>query len=249
MEKVFEPVTAKHAEATEYQKQISEKHLQALRDSSQTTRQTIEHQTRAIQERSNNLHKNLQKSIKQGIQDYEEITNRNIQLLTSLVNSNKVDSSIAKTVINLLNDKNKSRFCLEPINDNPNLFTINSSNLQQLLIKLTFMTFLTFFNHTYDLHDPVLQFFITNTQFVREINNVNIIFNFSNDLNSNINNGDKNSMRYYIIKNWIIQYYQQSNWDNNHLRSGLNQFIFLPSDPDELKDQLKLLYFEKKSSG
>ena len=29
------------------------------------------------------------------------------------------------------------------------------------------------------------------------------------------------------------------------LGSELNKFIFLPSDPDELVDQLKLLYFEK----
>ena len=43
-------------------------------------------------------------------------------------------------------------------------------------------------------------------------------------------------------KNLIIQYYQQFNWDNNQLGSG---FVFLPSDPDELVDQLKLLCFEK----
>ena len=57
MEKVFEPVTAKQAEATENQ-------IQALHDSSQTTRQAIENQTRAIkegiQESCNNLHDNLQ---------------------------------------------------------------------------------------------------------------------------------------------------------------------------------------------
>ena len=42
--------------------------------------------------------------------------------------------------------------------------------------------------------------------------------------------------------------------DNNQVGSGLNgeatrsytnQYVFLPSDPDELVDQIKLLYFEK----
>ena len=55
--------------------------------------------------------------------------NRTNQLLTSLVNFNQVDSSIIKTVSNLLNDKNKSQFSLEPVTQfgegNPNLFTIN----------------------------------------------------------------------------------------------------------------------------
>ena len=95
MEEVFEPVTAKQAEATENQKHLSEKQIQALHDS-----------PLAIQESSNTLHDNLQKSIKQGIQDYDESTNRNKQLLTSLVNSNQVDSDIVKTVSNPLIDKN-----------------------------------------------------------------------------------------------------------------------------------------------
>ena len=48
----------------------------------------------------------------------------------------------------------------------------------------------------------------------------------------------------------INQYtYQQSHSLNNQLESGLygeaSQFIILPSDPNELVDQLKLLYFEK----
>ena len=74
IEEVFEPVTARQTEATtkqieaaeaatEKQLQASKKQLQALRDSSL-----------AIQESSNTL----QKSIKEGIQEYDEITNRNI---------------------------------------------------------------------------------------------------------------------------------------------------------------------------
>ena len=88
----------------------------------------------AIQESSNTLYDNLQKSNKQGIQDYDEITNRNNQLLTSLVNSNQVGSSIVKAVSNLLNTKRQ--FSLEPITqNNPNLFTINLHNPQFVIIN------------------------------------------------------------------------------------------------------------------
>ena len=112
MEEVFDPVTAKQAEATENRKQLSEKQLQTLRDSSQTTTRSIGQQTQgfvqAIRESSNALKKILQKSIKEGIQDFDEITNRNNQVLTNLVNSNTIVSSIFETVSNLLNNKNRS---------------------------------------------------------------------------------------------------------------------------------------------
>ena len=254
MEEVFESVTFK-------QQEFSEKQIQALHDAthanSQTTVQAIENQTRAIRESSNALNKNLQNSIKEGMQEYDEITNRNNQILTSLVNSNRVDSSIVKTVSNLLNDKNKSQYSLEPNMGNPNLFTINPSNPQQVSIKNTTLTFLGSGN-IYDLNDPDLQYFITNTQFDSQLQNVNTIFNFLNDMNYNINYGVKKSMRYYFIKDLIQQYYQQSAEFSaelstqlpNQVGSGLNgryanQYVFLPSDPDEIVDQLKLLHFEK----
>ena len=179
MKEVFEPVSTKQAEATENQKQLSENQIQAQHDFSQTTRQAIENQARAIkegiQESSNTLHDNLENNL----QYYDDITNRKTQLLASLVNSNQVDYSIVKTVSNLLNDKNKDEFSLEPIDDNPNLFTINLINPQTVLIKSSTKTFQN--EHSYDLNDPDLQYFITNTQFDGEINNVNIIFNFSSD--------------------------------------------------------------------
>ena len=196
MEESFEPVsakqaeaTAKQAEATEKQIQASEKQLQALRDSSL-----------AIQESSNTL----QKSIKEGIQDYDEITSHINQLLTSLVNSNQVDSSIINTISKLLNTQ--SQFSLEPIKGNPYLFTINPHNPQQVLIKRSTMTFEN--GHSYDLNDPDLQYFITNKKFDREINNKNIIYSFLNDMNFNINYGYKKLIRYYFIKDLQNQYYQ-----------------------------------------
>ena len=183
MKEVFEPVTENQKQNISKQQELSEKQIQALRDStraaSQTTTQAIQDQTRAIRESSNTM----QKSIKEGIQEYDEITNRNIQLLTNLVNSNQVDCSIIKTISNLLNTQ--SRFSLETIKSNPYLFTINSHNPQQVLIKGSTMTFEN--GHSYDLNDPDLQYFITNTKFDREINNKNIIYSFLNDMNYNIN--------------------------------------------------------------
>ena len=110
----------------------------------------------------------------------------------------------------------------------------------------------------YDLNDLDIQYFITNTQFDRQLQNVNTIFNFLNDTKYNINYGNKKSMRYYFIKDLIKHYYQQSaelstelpnqvgsGLNGSFARSYTNQYVFLPSDPDELVDQLKLLYFEK----
>ena len=149
---------------------------------------------------------------------------------------------------------------MEPIDGDPNLFSINPSNPQPVLFKGSTMPFQN--GQSYNINDPDLQIFMTNTQLDREIKNVNTIFNFLNDMNYNIKYGDKKSMRYYFIKDLINQYkYQQSHWgntiDNNQVGSGLgeaareatrscaNQYIFSPSDPDELVVQLKLLYFEK----
>ena len=237
MEEVFEPVTENQKKSQNQTKLESEKQLQALRDSTQTT-------TQAIRESSNALNKNLQKSIK----EYDEITYRNNQLVTDLVNSNQVDSTIIKTVSNLLNDKNKSQFSLEPVTQfgegNPNLFTINPTNPQQVLIKGSTITFEN--GNTYNLNDPDLQYFMTNTQIDKEIHNENLIHSFLNDMKYNLNYEDKKSKRYYFIKDLINQYkYQHIPYQLSQLGSGFNQYVFLPSDPDELVDQLKLLYFEK----
>ena len=210
----------------------SEKQIQALRDSTQTTTQAIPDQTIAIQESSNTLNKKLHKSVKEGIQEYDKITNRNNQIVTDLVNSKQVDSSIVKTVSNLLNDNNKSQFSLEPVEGSSNLFTINPHNPQQVLIKGSTMTFQN--GNTYYLNDPDLSNFITNTQIDKIPQNTNIIYSFLNDMKYNINYGDKKSHRYLFIKAML----------QPQIGSGLT-FIFLPSDPDELVDQLKLLYFEK----
>ena len=237
MEEVFEPVTENQKKSPNQTKLESEKQLQALRDSTQTT-------TQAIRESSNALNKNLQKSIK----EYDEITYRNNQLVTDLVNSNQVDSTIIKTVSNLLNDKNKSQFSLEPVTQfgegNPNLFTINPTNPQQVLIKGSTITFEN--GNTYNLNDPDLQYFMTNTQIDKEIHDENLIHSFLNGMKDNLNYGDKKSKRYYFIKDLINQYkYQHIPYQLSQLGSGFNQYVFLPSDPDELVDQLKLLYFEK----
>ena len=207
MEEVFELVTENQTK----QQQQSEKQLQALRDSTQTTTQAIENQTRAIEHSSDILNKNLQKSFKDAT-------------------SNQVDSSIVKTVCNLLNTQ--IQFRLEPVEGNPNLFIINPfTNPQQVLIKGSTMTFQN--GNTYYLNDPDLSNFITNTQHDK-IKNIAVKYSFLRDMNYDLNYGDKKSNRYNFIKSML----------QPQIGSGLN-FVFLPSDPDELVDQLKLLYFEK----
>ena len=126
----------------------------------------------------------------------------------------------------MLNDNNKSQFSLEPVEGSSNLFIINPfTNPQQVLIKGSTMTFQN--GNTYYLNDPDLSNFITNTQIDKIPQNTKIIYSFLNDMKYKINYGDK--------KSHVLQ---------PQIGSGLN-FIFFPSDPDELVDQLKLLYFEK----
>ena len=123
--------------------------------------------------------------------------------------------------------------------------------------------------NSYDLSNPDLQYFITNTQFDKPINNWGPIYNFLNDMKYDLNYGDKKSIRYQFIKELYSRYQlqgftqgQSQSYTQGFTGSGLNgesyretsrsstrsstqQYIFLPSDPDELVDQLKLLYFEK----
>ena len=205
LEEVFEPVTTKQVESIEKQLQGF---THAIDIQTQGVTQAIENQTRAIEHNNDTL----QNSFKEGIKQYNEITNHNAelrnQLLTSLVNSNQVDSSIVKTVSNLLNDKNKSQFSLEPITqDNPNLFTINPHNPQQVLIKGSTMTFEN--GNSYDLSNPDLQYFITNTQFGKPINNCGPIYNFLNDMKYDLNYGDKKSIRYQFIRELYSRYQLQ----------------------------------------
>ena len=189
----------------------NEKQLQAIDKQTQGVTQAIENQTRAIEHNNNTL----QNSIKEGIKQYNEITNRHAeanaeaiaelhnQLLTSLVNSNQVDSSIVKTVSNLLNDKNKSQFSLEPITqDNPNLFTINPHNPQPVLIKGSTMTFEN--GNSKDLSNPDLQYFITNTQFDTPINSWDSFYTFLNDMKVDLNYGDKNQSDINLLKNYTL---------------------------------------------
>ena len=100
---------------------------------------------------------------------------------------------------------------------------------------------------TYNFNDPDLSNFITNAQIDKEIQNENLIYYFLKDMKYDLNYGDKKSSRYKIIK-FLLQ---------PQLGSGLNQYtrasspskssicIFLPSNPDELVDQLKLIVLEK----
>ena len=142
LEEDFKPIIENQKQNQIHYQQQADKQIQALRDSSQNTTKAIENQTRsienltkAIRNRSDILSKNLQKSFKEGIQEFDESSNRKIQLLQGLRNSNQIDSSIVKTVATILSDKNKSHFSSEPVESNanavPNLFTINPTSPQQ----------------------------------------------------------------------------------------------------------------------
>ena len=103
-----------------------------------------------------------------------------------------------------------------------------------------------FLNFAYDLNDPDLSYLISNTQIDKELQNKNLIDSFVNDTKYDLNYGDKNSKRYYFIEDLINQYqYREIPHQQSQLRSGFIQYIFLPSDPGELVDHLKLIVLEK----
>ena len=115
--------------------------------------------------------KNSQKSIKEGIQEYDEITKRNNQLIKDFVDSNQVDSSFVKIVSNLLNTR--SQFRLEPAEINPNLFIVNSTTNPQLVqIKGSTITPRMV---THSVNNQDLSYFINSTQIDKEIQNLNLI--------------------------------------------------------------------------
>ena len=88
MEEVFEPVTENQKKNQIQTKLEAGRQIQTLRESTQTTIQVIEIQIRAIQHSSAILIESFQISSKEGIQEYDELTNRNTQLLTKLFTSN-----------------------------------------------------------------------------------------------------------------------------------------------------------------
>ena len=89
------------------------------------------------------LMKTLQKSIEKSILQNDECTTRNNQHHTNLVNPHQVDTSIVRTVCNLLDDKYKNQFSTEPVRGSSNLISINSTYPQQVLIKGSTMTYLS----------------------------------------------------------------------------------------------------------
>ena len=86
----------------------------------------------------------------------------------------------------------------------------------------------------YNLNDPDLSNFVTITQH-DNIKNIAMNYNFLRDMNYDSNYGDKKSNRYIFIKRLV----------QSQLGSGFIQYVSLPSDPDELVDQLKLIVLEK----
>ena len=78
--------------------------------------------------------------------------------------------------------------------------------------------------NNYNLNDPDLSTFITVTHFDKIPQNKYLIYNFLNGMNYDLNDGDKKSSRYNLIKVLIFQYIQQQ---QSQPGSGFNQYIFL----------------------
>ena len=111
---------------------------------------------------------------------------------------------------------------MEPVEGFSIFFTINSTYDPQLVqIKGSTMTFQN--GGFYDPNNPDLIYFITNTQFEKQFDNLDQTYSFLHDMKYNIKKGDMKSDRYNFIKD-LLQL---------QIGSGL-KLIFLPSDPNEL---------------
>ena len=75
----------------------------------------------------------------------------------------KLISVMLRQFLICLMTKTKVKSVSEPVEGTPILFTINPHNPQQVLIKGSTMTFQN--GNTYNINEPDLQYFITNTQF------------------------------------------------------------------------------------
>ena len=133
----------------------------------------------------------------------------------------------------MLNDKNKSQFSLGPVEGSSNFLTNNYTNPQLVQIKGATMTFQN--GNRYDLYDPDLSKFITNTQLDTQPQNKNLVQSFPDDEKYIIEKGDMKSDRY----NFFEQVLQPQ------LASEFIQYFFLPSDPDALVYHLNLIVSEK----
>ena len=90
MEEVFEPVTENQKKSQNQTKLESEKQIQALGDSTQTTTQAIQDQTRAIQESSNTLKKNYINQLKKEYKNMIKLQIVIIKLLQILLTQTKL---------------------------------------------------------------------------------------------------------------------------------------------------------------
>ena len=189
------------------------------------------------------------------------MTSGHKQQLNQLIDDKSVDPSIIKTVAILLSDKNRSQFKIEQ-NDpkNPNSFTINPLDPQNITISGSNMIFKD--GRTYNLNNPDLQYFITNTNIERAINDIDTIANFLYDMGYDATKGDKKSDRYRMIRDLDktkglgegqvvnragdLNSLHGVNRDSNRNRdlTPQSEVIFLPSNPNELVDRFQLLYQE-----
>ena len=138
----------------------------------------------------------LKKAFLQGGESYNEITQRNNEILSNFIKSNPIDSSITTTLANLRNSSIKSQFSL--IHLIGNRFSFKKPNPQNVFEEGSALTFDNASRCDLNIYD--LSYFLSNTNFDKHnFTEKDLVLNFCKDLFHNTNNGDKKSNRSKLI--------------------------------------------------
>ena len=133
----------------------------------------------------------MRKTILQGVENFNQITHRNNEILYNLIQSNAIDGSITTTIANLINSSKKSHFSLTHFKGIR--FSINKPNPQNVIIKRSTLTFDN--GSMYDLNNYGLSYFSSNTKFEKfNFTEKVLIVNFCTHLDFDTNHGDKKKM-------------------------------------------------------
>ena len=250
---LFEPVTKKQTHIQESISNQTEK-ITENQEKSDASRQLI---TDAINQNTLSAQKSNEKfiqTINQGIENYDAITKQNNQTIKDLIQKNTISTDIAQTLSNLFTNTNP-QFNIHFIKEVNNYkFYINHYYKIPIKIEDKKIIFINT-KHEYDLTDPNLEYFLNNSNLERDqITNFDLIFYFSIDMNYDINQGDKRSERYKLIKDLYNLYLiKTESTSASGLRSTKkdakkqiiknddSKIIILSSDPNELVNKLRIL--------
>ena len=262
---LFEPVTKKQTHIQESISNQTEK-ITENQEKSDASRQLI---TDAINQNTLSAQKSNKKfiqTINEAVKDYDTISKHSTQTINDLVKKNSISTDITHTLSNLFTNTNP-QFNIHFIKEVNNYkFYINQYYKIPIKIEHQNIIFLIT-NHSYDLTDPNLEYFLNNPDLKRhQISNFVPIFNFLIDMNYDTKMGDKRSERYKLIKDLFDQYLIKSESTSaSGLRSTKkdakkdatkdvkkdakkqiiknddSKIIILSSDPNELVNKLRIL--------